>query len=103
MLNVFFHHTKKSKQIRGFVKKTGFTTTTWGFTKKIPSNSPVFPSFVFLSPLSTTPHGEAELEQALEAFNLLKVDPLFAMFELLLKNLKQPQKAEKNKNKQHKR
>lgn len=51
MLNLFlFHDTKKSKQIRGFVKKTRFTTTTWGFTIKPSNTSPVFPSFFFSFP-----------------------------------------------------
>lgn len=76
--SLFVSRHKKIKTNSGFREKNSIHNNNLGIHNKTFQHFSSFSVvFFFLSPLSTTPHGEAELEQALEAFNLLKVDPLF--------------------------
>ena len=77
MLNVgmsFFFSQHKNIKNRGFVKKLDSQQQLGDSQKKLPTLLQFFRRFSF--PLQRL-CGKAELEQALEAFNLLKVDPLF--------------------------
>ena len=70
----FFFTAQKHKKNRGFVKKLDSQQQLGDSQKKLPTLLQFFRRFSF--PLQRL-CGKAELEQALEAFNLLKVDPLF--------------------------